>query len=428
MSLGKKLSITTLATICFICFGIIGWYIYVLAFAPTKVISQSYEVGVQRVVDKNGNTSAKNFIEVNIYKDVFEIKFNYMLDETKTAFYSQGVQYVLKDDAKEFNFDGSYKTKLASKKIIDTRRIDIEPFISTYQTDFNNVYTDIEFKNIEKFNYMSGDDYENTLLSTDPIDLDTMFKIELGDEIYGMKFKGAEANGQEDFKINTETHFVDSTGYGFWTRYDYHKYNNFKASDVDLFASIVFDACKPVVSGTQESLVFEFGDLFNYYEYDAENKQYNDHTVETDIYAKIIANVKSYYCISVNKFDVNMDSSSDSIFNCYKGSSNWNLETAVDDYFLGRTLAYASIKEFEFIETAESMVYDFKLRDEFIDYYADFTKTELYVVIDLDQLKELGITFNGFVDGTFDEFNHIYKVVTIETIDGVLVEKGVAYA
>ena len=427
MGLSKKISITTLAITCCVCLGLIAWYVFVLVFAPAKIVSQTFEVGKQRVIDKNGNVNAKNFIEVNLYNNVFEIKFNYMLDEKQESFYSQGLQYVLKDTAKDFKFSGSYQTTL-DKNYGSYYRTNSSWPIYDYTRNNNIVLTDIRFDNLDKFNYMSGNDYETPLFSSNPIDLDTMFKIQLGDELYGMKFKGADSIGEEDFKINTEKGLVDTKAYLGWANHYYDVNNYFKASDVDLFAEIVYGAVCGVASGTNTSLVFEFGDLFNYYQYDEEKKQYVENKVTTDVYAKITADVKNYYAVSVTKYDEDMDSSSDSMFNMFKGKANYNTEENIDDYFLGRTLAFATNKDFEFIETNDSMVFDFKLRDSFIEYYSNFTKLELFVQIDLDSLKELGITFNGFIEGTFDEFKNIYKIVTIETIDGVLVEKGVAYA
>ena len=104
----------------FVSFGLIGWYAYIYFFGVEKIISQTFKVGDQVVMKEDGTTDTKTFIELNLYDNVFEIKFNYMLDETKTAFYSQGLQYVLKDGKSDFNLDGSY-----TKILTDTSK-DIE--------------------------------------------------------------------------------------------------------------------------------------------------------------------------------------------------------------------------------------------------------------------------------------------------------------
>ena len=412
----KKVLYLVLSIILFVSFGLIGWYGYIYFFSPDKVISQTYKVGDQTILKEDGSTETKTFMEINLYDNVFEIKFNYMLDETKTAFYSQGLQYVLKDGKTDFNLDGSYTKVLTSKK--DKGDAEHYTLLTWDRTDiFYQVWGEKKFSNIDKFNYMSGDDYLTPLISTNPIDDDTFFKIQLGDELYGMKFRGSDIDYEDEFYLGQSRYIAGKIIYN----QDYY----YKSCDIDYFATLLFNSVsQSVQSGTSRVLTFEFGDLFNYYAYDESSGQYSNDKISSDKASKITADIKSYYSIKVNRFDGNMISSTQSLFNCYKGTSNFNVDLSLDDYFIGRNLVLVDVDKFDFIETGVSGSYYLSLSDEFKSFYDGFSHlVQLDIVIDLDYLDSLGIDFLGVIEDSLDGFK-IFNSETIKNINGNI-QKGV---
>ncbi len=436
----KKVLLIILSILLFVSFGLIGWYAYIYFYAPEKIVSQTFKVGDQTILKEDGSTDTKTFIELNLYDNVFEIKFNYMLDEAKTAFYSQGLQYVLKDGKTDFNLNGSY-TKILTDTKLDSNGYDnpyfsygsAEHYLFTVweRTDtLNKILGDKSFDNAEVYNYMSGDDYETPLISTNPIDRDTFFKIQLGDDLYGMEFRGTdiELNRDSEFYLGEYNYQYDTEFYVVAGKLLYLQEYYYKASDVDYLATLLFNSvCSSVKAGTSQILTFEFGDLFNYYEYDESSGQYSDAKVSTDKASKISADIKSYYSIKVNRYDGDMISSSQSLFNCYKGSSNYNVDLSLDDYFIGRSLVSVDVDKFDFIESETSGAYYLSLSEDFKDFYKNYAHlVQLDILIDLDYLESMGIEFLGVIKSSLDGFK-IYNAETIQTIGSNQIKGGVPY-
>lgn len=423
----KKFFIILMAILILASAGIIGWYAYILAFAPEKIVSQTYEVGAQKVTLADGSTETKSFMDVNVFNNAFEVKFNYMLDENQTAFYSQGLQFVAKNNT--FNFDGEYQSVLAAAKF-GNGWTDSNFLIGRENySDIYRVLGNKKFENIDVFNYMSGDDFETTMLSTNPIDAETMFKIQIGDNLYGMKLKNynhiikvsktlLDTTGENKvvdeipsgYKIGNSIAYIDynfSVFFGF--DYFYNIYHDYKACDIYYLCELLYNSVSEgMKAGTNYTTVFEFGDLFNYYLYDEEKQQYSQNNLTSSVASKISADVKSYYSIKVNVFDDELDSSSESLFNCFKGNSNYNVGTDYSDYFLGRQVKSLTNLDFEYVVADDKV--KFKLSEKFLKVYENFgDKLYLDICIDLDTLD---FEFDGFVDGTLDNFG-IYRIYTI---------------
>lgn len=421
----KKALITILSILLFVSFGLIGWYGYVYFFAPDKIVSETYLVGDQKILKPDGSTETKQFIELNVYDNVFEIKFNYMLDETKTAFYSQGLQYVLKDDKESFGMGGTL-TRVLGSSTSDGSYSHATGLTWEKTNIVKQVWGDKTYSDVDKFNYMSSDNYETTLISTNPINEDTMFKIQLGDELYGMKFIGKNIDWHSDFFVGSSKS-LDSKFNVLWSNIIWTETQNFMSCDVDYFSTILYEAVTSLNAGTNQICIFEFGDLFDYYKYDESKKQYSDTKVTTDEASKITADIKSYYSIKVSKFDGDMISSSQSLFNCYKGSSNYNVDLSLDDYFIGRNLVSVNVDKFDFIETETTGAYYLSLSEDFKSFYEYYKHLiEFEIVIDLDYLESLNIDFLGVVRDSLEDFK-IYSADTIQLIDGEIVKGGINY-
>lgn len=433
MGIGKKILVTILSIISLVAVGVDVWYVYILKYAPQKVISQTFEVGEQVVFKEDGSVEKKHFIDINIYDNVYEIQFNYMLDENQTAFFSQGIQYVLKNGSDKLDFKGEYTKVLKSSNKWTTEADHTTGWFSKkiYHNQ-NRVLGNKEYKNITRYDYMSGDSFETTSISTNPINSDTMFKIQLGDDLYGMKLRYDDIDfklDKNDLYIGSETEHAYNKVYFVKTDYHYNTYYNYKAYDIEYFLEVLFNAVSNDVipSGTDKTMVFEFGDFFNYYKYDEEKGQYSDEKVKTDELSKISSDIKNYYCIGVRVNEGNLNSSDDSLFNCYAGNSNYNLDNSLNNYFIGRNIVTVDIDKFDFIETDISGVYNLKLNDNFIAYYKDYIGiVELDIIIDLDYLSSLNLSYGGVVKDSLKGFK-IHSETTIQTVDGELVKGGINY-
>lgn len=424
----KKFFIILMAILILAFAGIISWYAYILAYAPEKIVSQTYEVGAQKVTLADGSTETKSFMDVNVFKNAFEVKFNYMLDENQTAFYSQGLQFVAKN--KTMNFDGEYQSVLATAKNGEWSESGFG-FGKNYFSEYYRVLGNKSFYNINVYNYMSADDYETTALSSNPIDADTMFKIQIGDNLYGMKLKNTShviKNSKDiyntegknkvideipsGFKIGSSKEYIDTDFYLLWANDFYNVYQDYKVCDIYYLCELLYNSVsKGMKAGTNYTTVFEFGDLFNYYLFDEEKQQYSQNNLTSSVASKISADVKSYYSIKVNIFDEDLDTSSESMFNCFKGNSNYNVGTDYSDYFLGRQVK--SLTNLDFSLIVADGKYKFKLLDSFSSVYENFgDKLFLDVCINLDELNLTIDEFDGFVDGTLDNFG-IYRIYTI---------------
>lgn len=406
----KKFLIVLMSIICFVSIGIDAWYLYVMKYAPEKIVSQTYEVGEQRVLKEDGSTDSKAFIELNVFDNVFEMKFNYMLDETQTQFASQGVQYV--SNSSTLDFSGKYSTNPYYENLYSSRVEKSGIANRDYHNYYNIVLTNKQYNNLNVYNYQSADDYETCLGSTNKIDDETMFKIQIGDDLYGMKFKYVKL--RNEFKIGQDLNVSYDMPHLWQVIYNYEYNDYYKACDISYFSELVYSACRSVPAGTSKNLVFEFGDLFDYYKYNEETKQYSKNTVETDEYSKIVADVKSYYCVKVTKHEGVLESSSQSIFNCYAGKMNYNTQESFDDYFIGRGIVKLDYLDFEFLETDITGEYELALSSSFRAWYYDYrNKIALDITIDKDYLDTLHIKYKGINKASLDGFR-IYRLTEIE--------------
>ena len=236
-----------------------------------------------------------------------------------------------------------------------------------------------------------------------------------------MRFKGTEI-GFNDFNNANKKNKYDVS----WRFNDYTS-NYYYSSDIIYFANILYNSIQSVPNGTQSAHIWEFGDLFNYYEYNESTGTY-DKKVDLDKAKTIIANTKSYYSILVNKSANGLTKSTDSIFNCYKGTSGFNVtnDYVVDDYFVGRSIIKANLNDFDKVALNEQGDIALKLKTNFVNYYKNYAdKIVVDVLLDLDLLENE--VFVGFTkDSGLNNFE-ISSCQSVQTIDGTRVFKVVDY-
>ena len=407
MSKIKGIGIGFLITLLVACLGIDVWYLYVKKFGPKKKVSHTYEVGLQTTTDG----TEKYFAEVNYFAnetgdgvELFEIKFNYLLDENKEKFFSQGLQYVNSNNSIEFN------------EAVDKQQVSYKQNVFGWETfKYDCIYTFELSSGTNRHNYMSYDDYKNTLKSTNPIGDETFFKIDINGKIYGMQFRGNVAQMDSYQKYDA----------GYWNT---GSYKDFVRYDVDYLAGLIFNGLSSLKAGTSSACVFEFGNLFDYYEYNETEQAYLDKKIDLDKATIVSEDIKSYYSILVNKYSNGAKKSSESLFNCIDGNSGFNLtDIESEDYFYGRTGITANNYAFKKVVITDNSV-ALKLKNEFVKTFEKYDElVQLQVLIDLDELKSMGFEFVGFTaDSGLDKFE-IISCQTVETVDGQLVYTEVSY-
>lgn len=401
----SKLEITGIVSLVIVliaCVAINAWYLVVKFAGPKKVVSHTYEIGLQQIVE--GDT--KYFIEVNSYDDCFEVRFNYMLDENKTDFYTQGIQLYGKD----INFELSTADfELENKRVKDKWL-----FLKYFQYDQYQKYV---LTSGDSYYYMLEDDSKVGIISSNPVDEDFFFKIDLDGQLYGMKLKGKTKEAYLGSNGKVWDELIDSDDY-----INYYLYY-----DMELILKLLYDSVNSLPYGTNDARVFEFGNYFEYYEY-KDDGIYSADPVAVDKADLINKEVKSYYSIKITKHEGNIQKSSQSLFGSVAGNSNMNLtDITSDDYFYGRTIITADNNAFTRVKITENHI-ALKLKEEFITTYLPYVeKMQLQVLIDLDSITADGLEFVGFTaDSGLENFN-ILSCQTMQTIDGELVYSEVAY-
>ncbi len=416
----KIIGAIALAIILCGCLGIDAWYVYVLKFAPDKIVSNTYEIGLQE--STNGDT--KYFVELNYFSnakqnglEMLEIRYNYMLDENQEAFYSQGLQYVAND--KVSNLDFEYKVDASQSTGI---YLDRNQGWYNGQNNFGYFGSYVLKNGATKYNYASGNNYETTSISANALGLNSSFKIQAGEDLFLMKFKNQATEMTPEnyvYKANGAYHFYLVLG-----RQDVNYYYSYY--DYNYFSKLMYEVAKSITPGTSRSLVFEFGDLFNYYKYDEVSKTYEDTAYKNC--DSLIQEMKSYYSIKVTVSENGAQKSSDSIFNAIHGTSTYNLtgNYASDDYFFGKTVVALNVFDFDYVNVNDNY-YAIKLKKDVANFYKNY---DVYfnISIDLDVLEKQDINFVGVAeDSGLSDFK-IQNFYTIKVVNGEIVKKGVAYA
>ena len=389
MSISKRILLTLLVFFVVITLGINIWYVSLLLFGKQKIVSNTYEVGLQKITSSDGTEESRYFIEVNLMDDIFEIKFNYMLDENQDAFYSQGLQFMANNYGEiEFPLhltSENQKIENSSGRWFWEKK--------TYKRYLVGNNSKIEEDNYNFYNYMSNDDYETCLDSTNRISTDSLFKIQLDDELYGMKFKGTSIGFNDFNDLKYIDAYVKSGKIKLWGSHVYY------SGDVINMAKLIYDGIKTLPNGTNQACVFEFADMFDYYKYNETDGTYEKESIADKKLIDIIKKkVKSYYSILVHKNEGKIQKSSESIFNCVAGNSGWNMSNDIvsEDYFIGRTIVDVTINHFDLVKIAGNS-YALKLSNKFLSNYSDISDLILLdVLIDLDFFTNNGYEFVGF--------------------------------
>lgn len=402
--------------ICVACIFVNVWWFYILAFGDDKVVANTFEVGLQKLENSD---ESKYFMEVNYFAnenkdglEMLEIKFNYMLDENQENFYSQGLQFASENllSFGYYEFSGQGTGEFLRETSAWPNYYYHYGYWCGYAGGFGT----------KTYNYASGDDYEHTTLSTNPIGENTAFKIQLGDELFLMEFKNKEVGMTDDNEMYSNE--VCDLYLGFYNKYKTNHY--YSVYDYNYLSALILRAVKILPAGTNSAMIFEFGDLFKYSKYNAEEEIYEEVGLKEN--EKLANDIKSYYAIKVTTSANGAKTANDSLFNAINGVSGYNStdDYISDDYFIGRSKLQVIENDFDLIKAEEGNF--LKLKEDFINHYLPYKETiMLNVRINIDNF--LGLEIAGFTtDSGLDEFE-VYSCKFVETINGNLVETEVAY-
>lgn len=408
----KKLKIILISILSLVIItgvAIICWYLSINWGAEDKKVSKTFYVGELVLADG----TQQDIIEIEYFAntdnsgyEAFEIKYNYFMDETRTKTYSQGFQYIA-DKGYPIEFGAGGETLFIEKKPFRTEGAWFWAE-KHYNTQIPSSYSNL----ISCYNYMyNGFEY---VKSTNPINKDSCFKINLNQDVtnvYLMEFKGANeydalGNLIENTPMNSDTACGSSIKFGdFDADIVYHSHYVY---DAQYFSRILYEAVKSSSLGASGKFVFEFGNLFNYYKYNAETGQYDENRTNYDDALKIEDDIKSYYSIKVTTHENGLSCAEESMFGSILGNQNFNLngDYSSGDYFIGKTIVDCDISAFDFVIVEDNNI-AFKLSEAFINYYNQYKSSiALSIVIDLDLINELGYNFVGFTtDNGLDIFN-----------------------
>lgn len=426
MSKKVKIPLIIICSLLFIaCICVDAFYIYIKYFAGNKkVVSSTFELALQTLAD--GETK-KPFLEVAYYSnkknnglELFDVKYNYLMDENKTNFFSQGLQYVgtkeksIYENFETFVLDDTYEKSYKKEGAWYSGAV------YYYHNWFGRYTPDV-------YNYQSSNDYETTTLSTNPIDNNSFFKIDLNGTIYGMRFKSnykiaSDGNFIGQYKIGYENHFI-------YTDFDYGDF--YAYMDHNYFNKVLFYSIAGMKPGTDQYVIFEFGDLFDYYVFNESTSTYNlvvkenfidearkiDKNAQIDttgLLGKVYKEVKSYFAIKVSIFEDGAMRASDSLFNSVEGSQNYikaglKDEASIEDYFIGRSVIDLTINDFKLVQDGSSL--ELALTDEARNKwwpYRDKIVLRAYIAS-----SDLNDNVKLFYDKSFDGFKYIAHVVEV---------------
>lgn len=474
----KKQYSTTLSTIKNVvlsvlflaCFVLDCWCGYIHFWGKEKVNSYIFKVGAQTATAVDPETGEETtdsrwFAEVNIYDNCYEIMFNYFKDDTRTEFYSQGLQFYLVDDkndlktrlnqnyhyyneanpetgkiSKELSlyYDKQTTTRREkedwTKTISETKGLIFGTLLGGNYEEYAKHYTvctEKSYPGLEVSNFASGNEYGDTIYSSNPLNEDSYFLIEIGEESYLMQMRGSDLNfltkNDDFFLTQTAEHVGNGQNWlGTIKRKYFNDTSYYRSCDIYYLAEVIYNSCLGLnYSSTGIVIDFEFGDLFNYY---TDSKQVIN---DNNICDKVKNYVSSYYQIRVQKHQGNMTSSTQSLFNNFKGSNNYDEESAENaesesevftDYHHGKTILDIDENFFKVNISKISGTYKMylSLDKNFKSQYPADSGYRLRVTINLDNIAFSNVEFAGLVTDTLDGY-YVYQVLTKSTSSGELI-------
>lgn len=405
----KKILIVICSLLCFVCVGIDLWCLCIYQFASEKHISNTINMGL---MESSDGSTKKSFIEVVYYSnknknglEMLEIKYNYFADESNDNFLAVGQQYVASDvnSSISFGLNSGYTTYTTTKKYKKALKTIMEHNVF-FGTNISETTSMFEYQ-ASNDNFVVGNDVNK-------VTANSKFKITIGDENYRVSFKKNKA--VDDFylgSVSLESLFTSDIN---------HRY--LFVDDI-LLASKLLGTLKgsEFTSGTYE--VLQFSDFFDYEKFDGSVYKplddVNNNKVKTDF--------TNNYVVKITKSEDGAKQASDSLFKQVQGNSRFNYAGTeiYDDYSFGKIGKILDLNSFNYsVFNGNDVV--LKLKDDVMNDLLKDTEHTFLIYIDIDYLSSLNLNFIGFSNDCHLEDISIYKIITIQTINGKLVEKEIS--
>ena len=436
----KKVFLTILIVISTICIGLDCWFGYIHFFGKEKINSNSFTLSGSTIEKSDALTGEvvkeeQLFCNVSIYKNAIEINFTGLMDESKSAFLSQGIQLICKDGKTMSDSDilSYYWGKTENDKLYNNEDEAMQT-VKDYDVGYSHRYYYYHkvnqvirtyFNNFNTYEYQSiykdrDSAFETPQTSKDLLNHNELFKILIDGKVYGIKFKDFDKmykNGttQEVLKTDNLTAIgtqktcdPKTTGNAITGRkYDIHYYDTttYRALDLVYFIEWLVNSTAGLKSGLETENYFKVPDIFNYYSYDEENGSYTNLISDDSEKVKLYNYVAGYFRIAVkNNRETELSSTKQSMFKIIANNSNFGNDDSTN-YTVGRFVLKLTNKDLEYVLNEENKAV-FKIKDEVYDKYKN-KSIYLFVTINLD---DQNLTYGGFNLKDNSKFT-IYKIV-----------------
>lgn len=435
-SFGKSL----LAIVALVCIILDGWFAYIHFFGKEKKVSTTAtisDIEVSRIDTDTSEviTDKKTFLEVNWYDNCIEIKFNQLYDENQTAFYSYGIQLMIKDGfdktlTDENIFDGNYGKSIYTEQVQSNKLVyeswNYMQKCKAFYDIYNEVLTNKNYSYLDLYEYQSFDDYETPLQSTFLQDGDEFFKLQAktGEEtnLLALKFKNYETDKDKKLitsdliKIGSHTNFRYNNYGVFSLKAFYDEITYYRAKDIYYFIESISNSIKGLAPGFAGETYLRTPDIFDLYEFNESEQQYIKTGGIDDLTSKVSSEEIIYSKIKLTVHNGNLTKSSQSIFNKYREIQNYDSnpsDNVMTDYLSGRNVIIATLDDLDWnlVSNTENK-YRFSLSEEFKTRWNEYKKTSIIrVLIDTEFLDNSGLSYDGFKFS--DEF-FIYQIRTTQ--------------
>ena len=345
--------------------------------APDKVSMKTFNVsGLTGTQDSDGEKIP--IIEVNVFDNCLETKFNYFCNTDSSEVYSTGVQQLISDN------------KVTEPVLVNSKR---RGFLWMYEDCFQ------AYKLCGNVYYYNTDNSVSFKATNSLADKEG-FYISIGEDRYFMSFK------------NTYKYIARKKGILLEKSYYYVKL------DVNYFLKQLYSSVMNIDNFTSGRITFEFGDLFDYYKETSAGVFEKDPVSEQEN-EKILRQMVSYYNIKVNVHKGNIQRAEQSLFGQVGFNSNYYTgEIKTTDYYIGKPCYVLNEYDFEYVYISDNG-YNLKVKDSALNYVKSLGDINIKVKINLDNLKSKNIRVRTIED-TSAKLLNVDSIELIETIDGVV--------
>lgn len=352
----KVIMLTILILLLLASFASCCLYGYLKLFTPEKSVSITVKGGtLEGVEDEN----LKFIFNIRSFNNMFEIRLNSFIDETKEEVYGTGIQF--------FNPSFSTYTSQTESFIYTTEYFAIPWYV--YNTYEDNSYA-LETFAPQETTIAEAIEQANMLYKN------AYFTVTIGEDIFKFTFKN------ELVKTGENHLFLG------WYDYFYYR-SNFMKLCYDLYES-----SKSFKEGINQTYLFDFSQYLNFQKYDKDKKQYTDILNEkSEDYALVTKHMKAFFGVKVDCYKRDVQKATESLFNSVKGLYTYNItnNTISSDYFVGQDIISLSELDFEF-KIDNNVGYYIVLKDSVKNYYSKFNNILLDINLNMTYLNECGVS------------------------------------